>query len=1452
MARDKTFARKSASINPDSEDRLNRVDAHGLVQLDRLNAPDGPSLNAISLGGGSYSQNFDSLTASPLNGTGSALPTDWFFSEAQANANATYGISNGLNTAGNTYSYGDDGSSDRAFGSLRSGTLISTIGASFTNGTGGVINSLLIAYTGEQWRLGATGRNDRLDFEISFNATSLSTGTWVAVDGLDFIAPVSTGTAGGLNGNANSVAVSFNITQLTIASGATFWIRWLDFDAAGSDDGLAIDNFTLATPGALAIGDVALNEGNAGSTAFTFTVTRSGGSSGAVGATWTIGFPGGAGGANAGDLAAGQSLTGAVSFANGETSKTIIVNVAGDYFPEDTETFNVVLSVPTGGATISDATGVGTIVNDDFPGAISVDDVSHMEGDGGLTAYTFTVSRTGQAAFTTVQWALSAPGGAGNAELNDLQFNPTLSGTISFNPGETSRTITVQVQGDHVHEGDESFTITLSNPSPGATIADGIGIGTIVNDDAAPPFAPDGDETLVNQSTNLDQTGSRAAWIDAGHYVIVWNSHVDTPADSYEVMGRLFNADGSPAGDEFQVNTSIAGNQSFAQVATLTGGGFVVVWRDGATSDIHAQLYTAAGASSGTELALSVDPLNGQTAPWVAALADGGFVISWTHNDGVSDDIRARTFGADGLPASAEISVNTNTGLAQQVSQVSVLSNGHFVVVWQDGGGIGGDASATGIKMRVFDADGAPLTDEALVNTATLNTQHFPSIAALAGGGYVVVWGDYSASADDVSGNALRGQIFDAAGDAVGGEFLVNFSTEGYQNRPTVAALPDGGFVVGWWNQNIGFSDNQIRAQTFDSLGNRRGGEFQVNSETAGDQLGPAFAVSANGQLVATWTDLNDSEEMTDGEIEQRLFTLPAPGALSIADLSHAEGDAGPSSFAFIVTRTGGSLGAVGATWTLTLSGDADAADFTASPQIGTVSFADGETSKTITILVQGDTNFEPNESFTVLLSAPTGGATIADGTGQGTIANDDPMLAPAVDLDGGVGGIDYDGSFTEGSATGIGVSIQVTQGSFPITSATVTLTDGLAGDSLSIVGTLPAGITNISGNDQQIQLVGINMSAADWATALGQIVFSSSSDNPDNYGADTARTINVEVSDGVTISATATATIAIQAVDDAPTVGALDGDSVTLTEGDAYVLLDQAMPATVADPDNQNFAGGFLSFGVQVNPSRGGRVLHSRNHSERRHERQRRLCPRHAYRHDHQLRRGPDPHHQLQRRSDRGAGGDPHRPYRLPQQCRRRPDRGRALGQLCAERRPRRRIGRRDHRRGRRGQRRPDRRRYQHRDRRGPDLGAEPRRFRHRRPRRRRRRHDHDHRRDRRPHLLRRGRRRRGRAGGDHRLSRTHSPSATSPRAASPGSRRPASTGMTAPISNMASPTSMAPPRRARGSISTSRRWSTPRRSISTGRTKPTPISRRPMPKAAPPRRSPTATSRSPRKAAC
>ena len=194
-----------------------------------------------------YTEDFDTLAAV----TSSSLPPGWSLFESGTSANDSYGAGTGSSTTGNTYSFGASGSTDRALGALRTSGVASTFGTVVTNDTGGILTQITIQFTGEQWRLGALARTDRVDFSYSLDGTSITTGTWLDVDALDFTGPITAGTIGALDGNVldNQLLMTHSITGLSLPSGASLWLRWVDFDASGSDDGLAIDNFSLVAVG---------------------------------------------------------------------------------------------------------------------------------------------------------------------------------------------------------------------------------------------------------------------------------------------------------------------------------------------------------------------------------------------------------------------------------------------------------------------------------------------------------------------------------------------------------------------------------------------------------------------------------------------------------------------------------------------------------------------------------------------------------------------------------------------------------------------------------------------------------------------------------------------------------------------------------------------------------------------------------------------------------------------------------------------------------------------------------------------------------------------------------------------------------------------------------------------------------------------------------------------------
>jgi endonuclease I len=199
-----------------------------------------------------YSEDFNTLANS---GVSNVLPNGWLLFESGTGPqfDQAYQADNGSMMSGNVYSYGATGSTERAFGALQSGSVVPTLGAYFTNNTGGVITGLTITFTGEMWRAGVANRGaaDRLDFQYSLNATSLNSGTWTNVDQLDFLSPNINTSVGEKDGNASGfrTLITHTITGLSIPNGATFYIRWTDFNITSNDDGLAIDDFTISAQG---------------------------------------------------------------------------------------------------------------------------------------------------------------------------------------------------------------------------------------------------------------------------------------------------------------------------------------------------------------------------------------------------------------------------------------------------------------------------------------------------------------------------------------------------------------------------------------------------------------------------------------------------------------------------------------------------------------------------------------------------------------------------------------------------------------------------------------------------------------------------------------------------------------------------------------------------------------------------------------------------------------------------------------------------------------------------------------------------------------------------------------------------------------------------------------------------------------------------------------------------
>ena len=251
----------------------------------------------------------------------------------------------------------------------------------------------------------------------------------------------------------------------------------------------------------LSIGDVSVTEGNSGTRTASFPVTLST----AASSTVTVNYATANGTATAGSdyMAASGTLT----FAAGTTTRTIAVTVNGDATGESNETFLVSLSAASG-ATIADAQGTGTIVNDDSVPTLSINDISVTEGNSGTKAATFTVTLSASSA-SPVSVTYATANGSATAGSDYA----TTGGSVTFPAGSTTETLSVTVNGDTTVELDETFTVNLTSPS-GATLADAQGVATITNDDVVVGAQPVTWTTLTgvtasgNSLTDIAATGT--------------------------------------------------------------------------------------------------------------------------------------------------------------------------------------------------------------------------------------------------------------------------------------------------------------------------------------------------------------------------------------------------------------------------------------------------------------------------------------------------------------------------------------------------------------------------------------------------------------------------------------------------------------------------------------------------------------------------------------------------------------------------------------------------------------------------------------------------------------------------------------------------------------------------------------------------------------------------------
>lgn len=254
-----------------------------------------------------------------------------------------------------------------------------------------------------------------------------------------------------------------------------------------------------------------------------------------------------------------------------------------------------------------------------------------------------------------------------------------------------------------------------------------------------------------------------------GNIVAVWHSNGDNiVAYSRDALG------GTSAGNLFTVNAGTADSVNEPAVAALANGGYVIAWDDDTNGLLEFRVFSSTDTPvTGDIVAASVGDTSIQQ-PALAGLANGNFILTWTAThpggfDAGNGGVYGQIFTPFGGAASGEILINTTTNSTQSSSEVTALADGGFMVVWQDSSQTGGDTSSLAIRGQRYDESFNRVGSEFLINQATNSAQSLPDVTVLTDGRLVVVWQDLSGGFDP-SGSGVIARIIDPRDHIINGD----------------------------------------------------------------------------------------------------------------------------------------------------------------------------------------------------------------------------------------------------------------------------------------------------------------------------------------------------------------------------------------------------------------------------------------------------------------------------------------------------------------------------------------------------------------------------------------------------------------------------------------------------------------------------------------------------------
>jgi subtilisin family serine protease/subtilisin-like proprotein convertase family protein len=852
-----------------------------------------------------------------------------------------------------------------------------------------------------------------------------ATADGTATAGNDYDAPSGTVT---FNPGDVSKTVSVAVRGDTVDEpDETFFVNLSDADNATIADGQGVGTI-LNDELSVAIGDASVIEGNSGNVNATFAVSLSGPANHNVAVQYVTA---------AGTATAGTdyvTTSGTLTFAPGETAKNVVVSVRGDTRYERGETFFVNLTA--GGAFVGDGQGLGTIQNDDPVPVMTVNDVSLTEGDAGTKNLTFTIAlANGSDDTITVNYATADGTASAGSDY------AAIIGTLTFTPGQTSRTVAVVINGDTTAEPSETFFLNLSNPV-NARLMDGQGVGMILTDDVGLTIGDvvitEGNEGAATASFTVSMsravpfevqvsyaTANGTATV-AADYVAAGGTLTFAPGETTKTVAVLVIADSRNETDEtFLVNLSGAINAAIAD-----SQGKATILDDDPMPSISISDAAVVEGNSGQKnltFTATLSAPSGQTVTVLYGTSDDTATagndyqfaaVVLTFSAGTTSRSFNVVINGDATAEGNEsffvnLSVATNA-VVSDAQAIGTISDDDSLVV-DDVAAAEGDDGVSELLFRVRML--SPRSDIVTVSYASSNgtaiagSDYLPAVGTLTfqpGETLktvpVFVIGDTPREADEtfslILSNAVGAGISDGTGvgtllndDSIPilsvGDVIVVEGNSGTRNAVFTLTLsqPSGQSVSVQYATADGTAlagtDYQPRSGTVNiGVG---GTSTTVSVPLVVDAVAEAnenFYLNLSGVMNGILADNQASASIIDDD--------PLP-ALAISDVTTTEGNTGVKTFNFSVTLSAASTQTVTVQAT-TVDGTATAGtDYVAASTL--LTFATGQTSKTVSVTVNGDSAIEPTETFSVELSAPTN-AVLADAEGLGTIQNDDSNFA--------------------------------------------------------------------------------------------------------------------------------------------------------------------------------------------------------------------------------------------------------------------------------------------------------------------------------------------------------------------------------------------------------------------------------------------------------------------------